>query len=136
MSEQDERDNTFKVSDRRKFNEEGDLRPDAAQAPPEEPATIQAGPGHMPPEAPPPASLPMLIISLATNASLSLGEIPGEDGQDRLDLPGAKYMIDLLLVLQAKTKGNLTPDEERLLCDILTRLQLKFVEVSQSKRAK
>ena len=136
MDDQNERDASFKVSDRRKFNEGGDLRPDADQAPPEETATIQGGREQARPEATPPATLSMLVLSLATNASLSLGDVPTEDGKVHLDLPGAKYMIDLLLVLQEKTRGNQTPDEERLLRDVLTQLQLRFVDVSQKQRPK
>jgi hypothetical protein len=65
---------------------------------------------------------------------MHLGESP-ESGQapQAADLPAAKHAIDLLGILQAKTKGNLESEEEALLEALLYDLRLKFVKASQSK---
>jgi hypothetical protein len=47
--------------------------------------------------------------------------------QREKDLPAAKHMIDLLAILEAKTKGNLTGEEERLLRQLLFDLRLRYV---------
>jgi Domain of unknown function (DUF1844) len=68
------------------------------------------------------------LISLGTQAFMHLGDIPNPLTQQReKDLPAAKQMIDLLGILEAKTKGNLTEDEERLLRQLLLDLRLRYV---------
>jgi hypothetical protein len=74
-----------------------------------------------------------LVASLAAGAFLSLGAVPEEEGQaGPPDLERAKYAIDLLGMLVEKTKGNLTPGEERRLTAVLHQLRLAFVEASRS----
>ena len=77
-----------------------------------------------------------LVVSLSQTALVHLGEVidpePGVgSGERTLDLPMARQTIDLLGVLQEKTKGNLTGDEERLLDQVLYDLRLRFVEVAR-----
>ena len=77
-----------------------------------------------------------LVVSLSQTALVHLGEVidpepGGGAGQRTLDLPMARQTIDLLGVLQEKTKGNLTGDEERLLDQVLYDLRLRFVEVAR-----
>jgi Domain of unknown function (DUF1844) len=68
------------------------------------------------------------LISLGTQAFMHLGDIPNPTTQQReKDLPAAKQMIDLLGMLQEKTKGNLDADEERLLQQLLLDLRLRYV---------
>jgi hypothetical protein len=68
------------------------------------------------------------LISLGTQAFMHLGEIPNPLTQQReKELPAAKQMIDLLAILQTKTQGNLTADEERLLQQLLFDLRLRYV---------
>jgi hypothetical protein len=68
------------------------------------------------------------LISLGTQAFMHLGDIPNPLTQQReKDLPAAKHMIDLLGILEAKTKGNLTAEEERLLRQLLMDLRLRYV---------
>ena len=50
-------------------------------------------------------------------------------GQPVLDLEGAREMIDMLDVLQDKTRGNLAPEEETLLLDVLGNLKLAYMEM-------
>jgi hypothetical protein len=59
---------------------------------------------------------------------MHLGDLPNPmTKQKEKDLPAAKHMIDLLGTLEAKTKGNLTDDEEQLLRQLLFDLRLRFV---------
>jgi len=50
-------------------------------------------------------------------------------GQPVLDLEGAREMIDMLDILQEKTRGNLAPEEETLLLDVLGNLKLAYMEM-------
>jgi hypothetical protein len=68
------------------------------------------------------------IFSLSTSALLHLGEIPDPVTHARAkDLPLAKQTIDILGILKEKTRGNLTPDEEKLMENILTDLRWRYV---------
>jgi hypothetical protein len=68
------------------------------------------------------------IFSLSTSALLHLGEVPDPTTQKReKNLPLAKQTIDILGMLKEKTKGNLTPDEEKLIENILTDLRWRYV---------
>jgi hypothetical protein len=69
------------------------------------------------------------ILSMSQTALLSLGFGPNpETGKVDCDLRSAKFTIDILEVLQEKTKGNLTGEEERILDRILTELRLMWVQ--------
>jgi len=80
-----------------------------------------------------PASNPSLTLatffsSLGVQTLMHLGELPYPETQEhRLDLEAAKETIDLLILLEAKTKGNRTEEEDKLLKDLLPELQMKFV---------
>lgn len=72
------------------------------------------------------------LLSLGSSALMHLGEIESpESGQPIKNLPMAKHTIDILAMLQVKTKGNLTPPEEQLLESLLYDLRLRFVEASK-----
>ena len=73
------------------------------------------------------------VLSLNHSALLHLGEAPDfESGKREKNLPLARQTIDLIAMLEDKTKGNLTGDEERLLGQILYDLRMRFVEVSKT----
>ncbi|PWU17006.1 MAG: DUF1844 domain-containing protein [Bdellovibrio sp.] len=75
------------------------------------------------------ATLSMLVMSIASSAAMALGLTPHPaDEKVVVDRDLARFNIDLLLVLQEKTKGNITEDESRLLSSLLNDLQLKFVQ--------
>ena len=75
----------------------------------------------------------ILALSLCNAALVGLGEIPEpETGKAQKDLRVAKDNIDLLLMLQQKTKGNLTQEELELLESMLFDLRLKYVEASKA----
>jgi hypothetical protein len=68
------------------------------------------------------------IFSLSTSALLHLGEIPDPVTHKReKDLPLPKQTIDILGILKEKTRGNLTPDEDKLMENILTDLRWRYV---------
>ena len=71
------------------------------------------------------------VVSLSHSALQHLGDAEGPEGKTEAHLPMARHTIDILGMLQDKTKGNLTGDEERLLTQVLYDLRLRFVEVSR-----
>lgn len=73
------------------------------------------------------------VISLSHSALLHMGQAPHpETGQVEKNLLLARQTIDLLGMLEEKTKGNLSGEEERLVGQILFDLRMRFVEVSKS----
>lgn len=77
----------------------------------------------------PKVDLGTFILSLSSSVLVHLGEVPEPESgsvQENLDL--AKHTIDILNMLEEKTRGNLTSDEERLLKDVLFELRLKYVQ--------
>lgn len=82
------------------------------------------------------AELPTLdfstfILSIIGSAYVHLGDAPSPEGKEDRNLVLARQDIDLLNVLQEKTKGNLTGEEERLLDQALYDLRMRYVEVSK-----
>jgi Domain of unknown function (DUF1844) len=75
------------------------------------------------------------VMMQAQNAAFMLGQIPHpQTGQAEVNLDMARLLIDQLVMIQEKTKGNLTTDESRILANTLANLQLAFVETSQKQR--
>ena len=76
------------------------------------------------------------VISLATTAAVHFGDIPDPNtGQPQPpDLRAAQQMIDLIALLQDKTKGNLTAEEAKLVDDLLYELRMRFVQAQQGER--
>ena len=75
-----------------------------------------------------------LVLSLGSSVIVHLGEAPDPtSGQkrDKPDLTMAQQSIDLLAMLQEKTRGNLTADEARFLDNMLFDLRMLYVQVSQ-----
>lgn len=69
-----------------------------------------------------------LVMSLNNSALLHLGELADpETGQQSRDLLLAKHSIDTLVLLQEKSKGNLTANESELLQNILYDLRMRYV---------
>lgn len=76
------------------------------------------------------------VLSLNHSALMHLGDAPLPTGEaPEKDLPLARQTIDLLGLIEEKTKGNLTGDEERLLTHILFDLRMRFVELSKESAA-
>jgi hypothetical protein len=73
------------------------------------------------------------VLSLSHSALMHLGEAPDpETNKVEANLQMAKQNIDLLGLLDEKTKGNLTGDEERLLAQVLFDLRMRYVERSKA----
>jgi hypothetical protein len=74
------------------------------------------------------------VLSLSHSALMHLGEAPDpENGKLEKNLALARQTIDLVSMLEEKTRGNLTGDEERLIGQILFDLRMRYVELSKSK---
>lgn len=74
------------------------------------------------------------VLSLSHSALVHLGDAPDPSGGPaKRDVAMAKQTIDLLAVLQEKTEGNLTGEEERLLDQVLYDLRMRYVEVARSE---
>ncbi len=77
-----------------------------------------------------------LLFSLHSSAWMQLGKVVHpQSGKVERDLEAAKETIDLLGVLEAKTRGNLAPEEERLMTQLLLELRLNYVEESRGAKA-
>jgi hypothetical protein len=71
-------------------------------------------------------------VSLATTAAIHLGDLADPQTGERLELnlEGAAQMIEILALLDEKTRGNLTPEERQVLEQVLYELRMRFVEAS------
>ncbi len=79
----------------------------------------------------PPPSLAELVNLITMQAMAGMGLLAGPGGE-RIPphLEVAKHFIDLLQILEDKTKGNLTPDEQKLLDQVLYEMRMTFVQVA------
>jgi Domain of unknown function (DUF1844) len=145
-------DSSFRVIDRRPFTSEGELRPDvvqeqereaareevkeAAKAAANDAATEKAAP---PPAADAPKKSPAfenLIRMIGSNAAMVLGAYADpRTGQPVIDPEAARELIDMLDALHEKTKGNLAPEEDSLLLDLLGKLKMTYLEINQAMAA-
>jgi hypothetical protein len=82
----------------------------------------------------PPPTFEFFILSLKYQAELALGLFHLGEEKDRQppDLRVARHTIDLMAMLQEKTRGNLSIDEQRLLENSVTELRFRFVQASQA----
>ena len=152
--DEEQGESDIKVTDRRLFTLDGELRQELgdeaekedvpAQSSPEppaetpEPPVVTAGPEagfeHHPVEEPAGVDLSMLVSSLGETALLFLGQIPNpQTGQATVDLERARFQIDMPELLKVKCRGNLTDDEERLLDRFLYELRMLYVAQSGGK---
>lgn len=134
-----EQEQGFKVTDRRaaKAAEAAEPQPiKDTTAPPPQDSPLQPPQDEDQAQAPefdhniplPEANLLTLIFSLYTHTQICLGLLPDPISQQpQKDLNQAKYNIDMLAVLQAKTAGNLTPEEEQTLESVLYEVRMAFV---------
>jgi hypothetical protein len=129
-----EGENGFKVSDRRFFTENGELREEASKAP-ENPAQetadapSEADTPHDEPERP--MDFKTLVFSFTTTAMVQLGILANPaTGKAEKDLHAAKQTIDVLEILSLKTKGNLDAEELQLLEASLYDLKMSFLQAT------
>jgi len=103
----------------------------AATARSTRPETEPAHPGRDPLDDP--ASFLSLIMSLASNAAASLGMMPHPvTGETGVDLKTAKHWIDVLGMLDQKTRGNLDPQEAQVIESLLADLRMQYVSFTSS----
>ncbi len=154
MSENKQED-SFRVIDRRPFTAEGELRKevveqeerDAAREAAVEAATKKSAPAPVASEnevadeaiVPPvdaPKRIPAfenLVRMLGSNAAMVLGAYADpRTGQPMIDPEAARELIDMLDALREKTRGNLSPEEDALLLDLLGKLKMTYLEVNQA----
>jgi hypothetical protein len=142
--EKEEREPEVKVTDRRRFSAEGEPVEDSTGETDETTQHADASTTHAE-SAPdiderqeaqhaplPPPTFEVLVLSLRWQAELQLGFYGREKDAEQLpDLEGARHSIDLLGVLQEKTRGNLSLEEQRLLENSLTELRFRYVQAVQ-----
>ena len=82
----------------------------------------------------PPVTFSSFVISLGSSSLMLMGEqFEPQQPAMSVNLPQAKEIIDLLSVLEDKTKGNLTSDEQTVLRDMLYALRMKYVTLASPK---
>jgi hypothetical protein len=133
MDKEKEEQQSFRVTDKRGFSEEGDVRAPENEAPvnakadsaspvPEEKSAEREAPPR------PPIDFPSYILSYYTQGLVLLGEVPNPyTNKKEEDVDAARHTVDILSMLQQKTKGNLSKDEEQLLDSVLYELRIKFM---------
>lgn len=91
---------------------------------------LKKGEAFVPPE----PDFNFFVTTLALQASIALGKMPHPTtNKTEKDLTQAKFLIDTLGVLETKTKGNLTDEEQKLLGNLLYELKLGYVQAAQEK---
>jgi Domain of unknown function (DUF1844) len=124
-----EEEQGFVVRDRRAS---GGAEAAPVAAAPSKPS-ISANSSIEPPQAPP-VTFSSFVISLGSSSLMLMGEqLDPNQASIPVNLPQAKEIIDLLSVLEDKTKGNLTPDEQTVLRDMLYALRMKYVTLASPK---
>jgi hypothetical protein len=127
-----EQEKGFVVKDRRMFSQEGQSSPPEEPGPAETPdrKPEDAAASAQPPLTPlPEINFPTFVASLNASALVHLGVIEDPvSGKAEKNLAMAKQTIDILSMLQQKTAGNLTPDEEAMLKGILYDLRIFYVK--------
>jgi hypothetical protein len=82
-----------------------------------------------------PITFTAFVYSLATTAAVHFGDIADPvTGTNQANLPAAAQMIDILSMLQEKTKGNLTPEEAQTVGNLLYELRMRYIEANQGEK--
>ena len=145
MAKGEDSSSGFRVVDRRPFAADGSRKEDVAAD-----EKIGEVPGETDRSAPPvvhsefsdsvdeeSSGFETLVSYLSTTAMFQLGLIPGPSGEHiPADMPNAKRTVDLLEVLQQKTRGNLSARESRLLEEVLYELRMSFLEMQKRQAHK
>jgi hypothetical protein len=119
-----EEERAFTVSDRRGWASEPVREQAASPSPPPPRNAPESGSAS----AAGPIEFSGFLLSLASTAMIHLGEAMPDGRTAPVNLPRAQEMIDLLALLEEKTRGNLTPAELSLLTDLLYTLRLRYVD--------
>jgi hypothetical protein len=137
---------SFRVVDRRPFTAEGELRKEVVEekerearqevsrpaptVPAEEAKTAPKPPTELPKRLP---AFENLVRMLGSNAAMVLGAYADpRTGQPVIDPEAARELIDMLDALHEKTRGNLAPEEDEALLDLLGKLKMTYLEINQA----
>jgi hypothetical protein len=143
----EKKEESFRVIDRRPFTAEGEVRKEALEEKEREAKReerlhpIAEAPKAVPTAPPavvPKRSLPFenLVRMLGSNTAMVLGAYADpRTGQPVIDPEAAHELIDMLDALREKTEGNLAPEEDTLLLDLLGKLKMTYLEVNQAVAA-
>jgi hypothetical protein len=145
MAEKEEKEQQeIKVTDRRKFDSQGNLKdPSAAKAEDEEKAEKRKAASEEKKQAKEAfadwvseeVTFSQFILTLGTQAMVYLGLASDPlEGKVKVDLKHAKQMIDIIAMLREKARGNLEADEITLVDNLMFELRIKYVELAEKKK--
>jgi hypothetical protein len=130
----EQEEQSFRVTDKRGFREDGEQSASDSSPKAEEKAfngeasakeDFAPGPD---PSGRPPIDFPSYILSYYTQGLVLLGEVPNPyTNKKEEDVEAARHTVDILTMLEEKTKGNLSGDEAKLLETVLYELRMKFM---------
>ena len=133
----------FKVTDKRRFTTEEQTTPDdkpeapkeaevrAEEQPTSEADSEKREAAEQKEESYSPLDFNSFVLSMANTALFQLGLIQLPDSESMKDIAGARQTIDLLALIQDKTRGNLSDQEQKLLDETLFQLRMAFVEAAK-----
>jgi hypothetical protein len=132
----EEKNTGFTIKDKRSFDEHGN----PVTAAPEETANTDKAAEEKPSDrrgaVPPEINFASFVLSLSSSALYHFGEIPDPaTNKKQRNLIMAKQTIDILGILKEKTAGNLSPEEDALLSNLLYDLRMRYVRESQKDSA-
>jgi hypothetical protein len=127
LMEEEKKENGFVVKDKR-FSESSETKEEpAAQIGPDVKEKVEESTTE--PSEYPPVNFTNFVISLSTSALFHFGDFPEyEGGRAEMNLPAAKQTIDILDMLNEKTKGNLDSNEANLIQGVLYELKMRYVK--------
>ena len=134
MPEDEIRGEGFTIKDRRTFDAEGKVKEEARKEEKEEAKKNEKAEKREEKEFTPlpEVNFSSFLLSLSSSILLHLGEIADpQSGEKKKDLALAKQTIDIITLLNDKTKGNLTEEEQNLMEHLLYDLRMRFVKASQ-----
>lgn len=130
----EQEEQSFRITDKRGFREDGEVRtPEASEKTEEQPANKPSSAAEGTPpgqELPPrtPIDFPSYLLTYYTQGLVLLGEVPNPyTNKKEEDVDAARHTIDVLSMLEQKTKGNLTKEEQQLLENVIYELRMKFM---------
>jgi hypothetical protein len=85
----------------------------------------------------PPAEFLQIMQILAIQSQGAMGLLQDPDGQhSEVNLPIAKHFIDLIVILNEKSKGNLSEEESKIMEEVIAAMQMQYVKVSEDDKPK
>lgn len=131
--EKEKKGSGFVVKDKRLFAESGEEHPqkEAQPSAAEEAPKIQESSQTTPEQVSdyPPITFTNFVLSLSTSALFHFGDFPdSEGGKAQKNMPAAKQTIDILDMINEKTKGNLNENENSLIQGVLYELKMRYVK--------